>query len=133
MNFLLLLLLIALPLIALACDIKATLKFNPKVKNGFARFKFFNETYGPVYEYREGENNLPQKFQMKGTFCNMKPTILETYEEDPRMPNITKPFKTTQAFLEGFGDMEYQIGDMNTPYVSSKIGVFCGFGDCGRG
>ncbi|GMR48505.1 hypothetical protein PMAYCL1PPCAC_18700 [Pristionchus mayeri] len=120
----------SLSLAALACDIKVTLKFNQKIKSGFARFKFFNETYGPVYEYREGANNLPQHFRIKGLFCNMKPTILETYEVDPRSGDA-KPNKTTQAFIEGFGVMDYQIGDMHTPYVASKIGVFCGFGDCG--
>ncbi|GMT24807.1 hypothetical protein PFISCL1PPCAC_16104 [Pristionchus fissidentatus] len=126
-----LLFLLSLPLIAIGCDIKATLNFNPKIQSGFARFKFFNETYGPVYEYREGEKNLPQKFTIKGTFCNMKPTILETFETDPRAGDV-KPKKTSQAFIEGFGTMDYQIGDMHTPYLSSKIGVFCGFGDCGN-
>ncbi|KAF8376126.1 hypothetical protein PRIPAC_82555 [Pristionchus pacificus] len=125
------LLFIALPLIVLACDIKTTLKFNPTIKSGFARFKFFNETYGPVFEYREGENNLPQVFYMKGLFCSLKPTILETYEKDPRSGDI-KPTKTSQAFLEGFGKIEYQIGDMHTPYVAAKVGVICGFGDCGN-
>ncbi|KAK6037822.1 hypothetical protein COOONC_24673 [Cooperia oncophora] len=72
----------------------------------------------------------PLALMITGENCSRKPTILRTYKEPPNA-NV-KPVGQTSAVIDGNGHVEYQVyGDYST-HMTSRIGVPCGFGDCGR-
>ncbi|PIO66686.1 hypothetical protein TELCIR_11592 [Teladorsagia circumcincta] len=68
---------------------------------------------------------------MEGPNCDQRPTILTSYKKRPS-PKV-KPIGQTSAFLEGWGDLEYQVNFDGPPQMGMRFGVLCGFGDCGRG
>ncbi|CCG28053.1 TransThyretin-Related family domain [Caenorhabditis elegans] len=103
----------AIPFSITACDITATMT-SQTYHLVYAQFTFHNETRSPVYQFnQDGEMKT---VHITGTFCNMKPTRLDAYKTYPKLGD--KPCGSSQAFIEGFGYVNY--------VVRSKLCTLCG-------
>ncbi|KHJ85842.1 hypothetical protein OESDEN_14422 [Oesophagostomum dentatum] len=70
-----------------------------------------------------------EEFRVQDLICNLKPSTLSTYSKHPNEKGI--PIGTTAAFLEGTGVVDYTVHDSMAPRMGMRVGVGCGFGDCG--
>ncbi|XGW31317.1 hypothetical protein V3C99_009908 [Haemonchus contortus] len=93
----------------------------------WAQFTFHNETKSKVYKFTDGHQN--HTLYIEGFICNLKPTILKSYKRPPK-PGV-KPIGQTAAFIEGHGMVGYTIFHDDSPRMGTRVGVSCGFGDCG--
>ncbi|CAI2352063.1 unnamed protein product [Caenorhabditis sp. 36 PRJEB53466] len=107
------------------CDITATLT-SQTYHEVFAQFTFHNQTKSPVYQFEK--DGSEKKVHITGMWCNMKPTKLDIYR---KVPSGQKPTATTQAFIEGFGFMNYVLLSDGV-FMGAKAGVACAVGDCGN-
>ncbi|PIO66687.1 hypothetical protein TELCIR_11593, partial [Teladorsagia circumcincta] len=55
------------------------------------------------YEFTENHQNYT--LYIVGPMCNLKPTVLKSYSEQPK-PGV-KPIGQTSAFIEGQGMLDY--------------------------
>uniref|UniRef100_A0A8R1IHA2 Uncharacterized protein n=1 Tax=Caenorhabditis japonica TaxID=281687 RepID=A0A8R1IHA2_CAEJA len=108
-----------------ACDITATLTSQTYHKV-YAQFTFHNGTKSPVYEFEK--DGMETKVHITGMWCNSKPTRLDTYKTFPHKG--AKVSGTSQAFIEGFGIVNYIILSDGV-FMGAKAGVACAAGDCG--
>ncbi|XGW31319.1 hypothetical protein V3C99_009909 [Haemonchus contortus] len=108
------------------CKLK-TRVFSASFHPVWAQFTFFNETKSEMYEFTE--NNQNYTLYIVGKDCNMKPTILKSYNEPPH--DGLAPIGQTSAFIEGQGMLDYTVYHKEPPRMGMRIGVLCGFGDCG--
>ncbi|CAJ0599198.1 unnamed protein product [Cylicocyclus nassatus] len=93
-----------------------------------SQFTFHNGTKSKVHHYKKkGDKN---KAHIVGGLCNLQPTILKTYKEDPELGS-GKQIGETRAFLEGAGMVHYMVHHDAWPRMGMRVGVSCGFGDCG--
>ncbi|EGT42130.1 hypothetical protein CAEBREN_21084 [Caenorhabditis brenneri] len=109
----------------LTCDITATLT-SQTYHEVFAQFTFHNNTKSPIYHFEQ--DGKVEKVHITGMFCNMKPTRLDVYSTSPKAD--TKPSGTSQAFLEGFGYVNYVLLSDGV-FMGMKAGIACAAGDCG--
>ncbi|KAF1755504.1 hypothetical protein GCK72_011954 [Caenorhabditis remanei] len=108
-----------------ACDITATLT-SQTFHEIFAQFTFHNNTKSPIYHF--DEDGKTENVHITGMFCNMKPTKLDVYSISPTA--TTKPNGTSQAFIEGFGYVNYVLLSDGV-FMGMKAGIACAAGDCG--
>ncbi|VDP16858.1 unnamed protein product [Heligmosomoides polygyrus] len=109
-----------------SCDLKAKI-FSESHHPMWAQFTFHNETKSQVFEFNDPTQNYT--IHITGLFCNLKPTILKAYKEPPT-PDA-KPLGQTSAFIEGMGMLDYTVYYNVPPRMGMRVGVSCGFGDCG--
>ncbi|CAP21888.1 Protein CBG00437 [Caenorhabditis briggsae] len=124
-NFSLVFLLIWVPSIIIGCDITASLT-SQTFHEIYAQFTFHNNTKSPIYHFdTDGQTQL---VHITGMFCNMKPTKLDVFRTSPTAD--TKPSGTSQAFIEGFGYVNYMLLSDGV-FMGMKAGIACAAGDCG--
>ncbi|KJH49029.1 hypothetical protein DICVIV_04867 [Dictyocaulus viviparus] len=111
---------------AFTCDLTAKL-LSESNEPVWAQFLFHNGTESPVYEFKSKDSN--HTVNIMGSPCNMKPTVLKSYKEKPGRDS--KPLGESSAFIEGVGMLDYQIYANSPPRMGMRLGVSCGFGDCG--
>ncbi|CAP37888.1 Protein CBG20963 [Caenorhabditis briggsae] len=63
-----------------------------------------------------------QSTRITGSFCNSRPTRLDAYRSYPGYGAY--PYASTQAFLEGFGFVNYSILS-DSVSIGAKAGVMC--------
>ncbi|VDO34551.1 unnamed protein product [Haemonchus placei] len=86
------------------CKLKARV-FSASFHPVWAQFTFFNETKSEMYEFTT--NNQNHTLYIVGKDCNMKPTILKSYNEPPY--DGLAPIGQTSAFIEGQGMLDYTV------------------------
>uniref|UniRef100_A0A915PZ85 Uncharacterized protein n=1 Tax=Setaria digitata TaxID=48799 RepID=A0A915PZ85_9BILA len=79
-----------------------------------------------------GRGQTKELMLIDDVLCNLKPTVVRII---PKMNNGNERNKMfeTFSFIEGNGIVAYDIHDDMQPRMKYRLGVVCGFGDCGRG
>ncbi|CAO4366401.1 unnamed protein product [Caenorhabditis nigoni] len=119
-------LLLLIPNDVTSCDITATLT-SQSYFPVYAVFTFHDGRTSVLYLPSYGSS---QSTRITGSFCNSRPTRLDAYRSYPGYGAY--PYASTQAFLEGFGFVNYSILS-DSVSMGAKAGVMCAAGDCGRG
>uniref|UniRef100_A0A1I7V4N6 NTR domain-containing protein n=1 Tax=Caenorhabditis tropicalis TaxID=1561998 RepID=A0A1I7V4N6_9PELO len=114
-----------IPIYTTACDITATLTSQTH-QEIFAQFTFHNKTKSPIYQFEQ--DGQVEKVHITGMLCSINPTRLDVYSKPPVAG--TKPNGTSQAFLEGFGYVNYVLLS-DGAFMGMKAGIVCAAGDCG--
>uniref|UniRef100_A0A1I7V4N8 Secreted protein n=1 Tax=Caenorhabditis tropicalis TaxID=1561998 RepID=A0A1I7V4N8_9PELO len=110
-------------------------EFNAQVRSEtdretWAQFTFHNKSQSEVFKFSKyGE---VKNFTITGTFCNLSPTVLKSWEELPKKDSY--PVGLTSAHLEGMGGTAYyKIFPKDGPALVRSEGMFCSWGQCRLG
>ncbi|CAL2038612.1 unnamed protein product [Caenorhabditis brenneri] len=121
-------LLLSLPLLE-TCKFSAQIRSETD-RDVWAQFTFHNKTESEVFKFSKyGET---KNFTITGTFCNLAPTVLKSWEQFPKKG--MNPIGQTSAHLEGMGGtIYYKIFPKHGPAAVRAEGMLCSWGQCRLG
>uniref|UniRef100_A0A0M3HN02 Uncharacterized protein n=1 Tax=Ascaris lumbricoides TaxID=6252 RepID=A0A0M3HN02_ASCLU len=113
---------------AFGCNFLIDLISNTQ-KSFFIEIEFPNRTKSELFHVTK--NREIKQLRVIDECCNCEPTIVNTYTDTGNGKGQQR--WTTSSILDGIGILNYGVNDDLQPRMQMRVGVACGFGECGRG